>query len=588
MKQQKTPNFSANLAYFFVFISVFLNGCQKDITPMGIPLPSTSQNSVKEPDISISAARDDFEHKYGASLKVEPNAVTSAVNGDTVVGLPIRYRFTITPTWSGAKIASYLQTRSVLVVPVEPILMLDMLGAEYGLVFYKDSTQQTRSVLQAYMSNNIAAEPNTSNFSGGMFQISMDGKLLNLLKVENGICQSKENFRSIFNSNRPEEEESPDPSKCPDLSGGSRGSAGWWGKFLDFLTPSGPWNPITPQNPFLTMPDTNPFGHGSGVGSGASGNGGVNALQDEIDNNVFGASRTRLLNVVRKLELTNEAKIRLLLYDPLLVTQVTGWLAFNSSPYGKKAANKHLDFLNSEADYKLFNEEENYNVIITDVLEQYITVPGECSCKTIEYTLNSDGDVVLKYQYYPVVPWWTEVMLGSGPAEIAVIPKEHPHYDFLLRKRLEIIKDSYKQYKYNDSLTWVYHLKKNFTPNPYGFDCKSCLPNATPVVLLTGETYKFGTAMDRGSFEESVNRRYESEKTQLGITSFEYWGFTPNIDANMYANQITPNKVRNKVALLIEKILLFNYVLNSPQKAILSSRGINTKNGLPPGHAIFR
>jgi hypothetical protein len=390
MKKQKTPNFSTLLAYFFVFISVFLNGCQKDMTPMGIPLPQKSANTFKEPDITVSMARDNFQAKYGITNEVAPKASNSLVNvGDTVPGIPIGYDFSITPKWNEATIAAYLQSRSILVVPVEPILMFDMAGAEYALVYYRDSLQQTRSILQVYMSNDFKSEPNTSNFSGGMFQISMDGYLLNQLIVENGICQSKKQFRSIYGSgNQTEKVESPDPSKCPTWGGGSTGGgignglANFWNAVVGFFSGfnGAPNSPII-LDPNFGLPGADPVFSGGQAGSGgttSNGNGGGNDLQDEIDNNLFGASRSRLLRVVNYLELTEVTQIRALIYDPILVSHFNSFINENNSAtygfgaYGSTKKSMLVAYLNvilphletlSNAQYPAIGSQQWYNAV---------------------------------------------------------------------------------------------------------------------------------------------------------------------------------------------------------------------------------
>lgn len=284
--------------------------------------------------------------------------------------------------------------------------------------------------------------------------------------------------------------------------------------------------------------------------------------------------------------------------NQLVANQINSfWLNSSLSQNVKVAiVRKHLSLLIDEPDYASFNEEEGRPEDVLGMLRAYITVPGECSCKTISYTINANGNVVIPSSYTPVVPWWISMMLGDPPSEIAIIPQEHPNADYLIRMRKSISKALDDQNDPDPNLRWVYHLKKNFIPNTIpGFLCKSCQPTTIhPVApnnyveLLVGETYKFGVAIDENnSFQLSVEGRYSNtERFLMGITSFQYLGVTPSVTANMFADQITPNPVKNKVALLIEKILIFNYILNSPQKAILRARGIQTKNGLPPGLAI--
>ena len=273
-----------------------------------------------------------------------------------------------------------------------------------------------------------------------------------------------------------------------------------------------------------------------------------------------------------------------------LFQQVNFFLSNSTLSQNAKTAvaQKHLLSLRTEPDYTLFNEEEGWPEDVLGMLRAYITVPNECTCKTIAYELIGN-EVAIRSSYTPVVPWWSSMMVGNPPPEIAIIPKEHPNYDYLVRTRLSISRALDDQSGPNTDLRWVYHLKKNPIPNPSGFLCKSCItpPALSYITLLQSETYKFGIALDKGDFQSSMEYRYQaSEKFLLGLTSFQYFMVVPSPNANMYAEQITPYPVREKVALLIEKILIFNYILNSPQKTIMSARGITTKNGLPVGLAI--
>ena len=311
-----------------------------------------------------------------------------------------------------------------------------------------------------------------------------------------------------------------------------------------------------------------------------------------VDSDKSWATMTALENMqVDKFSITELTQIS---SNNALFQQMSNFLGNSTLPQNIKTvvAKKHLLLLRTNPEYALFNDEEGWPTDLLSVTKAFATSTGDCNCKVITYQVNNFGNVVITSNYQTPVDWFQPFGYVATD-EIATIPKEHPNYNFLIEKRYEILDLLSKQSGPNVALKWVYHLKKNSISNPNTFDCKSCTTPApnTFVPLLVGETYKFGIADDKGTFQASVENRYsKSEQIKLGITGFEFLGVTLIGNENMIAEQRTSYAVRNNVARVIEKILIFNYILNSPQKAAMKAppRLIETKNGLPIGHAIFR
>jgi hypothetical protein len=69
--------------------------------------------------------------------------------------------------------------------------------------------------------------------------------------------------------------------------------------------------------------------------------------------------------------------------------------------------------------------------------------------------------------------------------------------------------------------------------------CKSCDPHQGFQQFPNGIIYKYGTAIDRGTFESSVIKRYASEKSDYGFTDFSFIPYTNPI-ANVTAVNMTP------------------------------------------------
>lgn len=170
------------------------------------------------------------------------------------------------------------------------------------------------------------------------------------------------------------------------------------------------------------------------------------------------------------------------------------------------------------------------------------------------------------------------------------MPKNHPHSGKLNDVLFQIVKLQKKDTPPNGDDTWVYELE-GIGKNPDNLVCKSCSPQTT-IWLENLFTYKYGTAKDIGGFQpsiESIYGRYPpgTKRAEFGIVDFNFNGVNrPN--ANIYAQKQVQNSIPESSALLLEKILIFNYALTRLQQPELILRGISTNYGLPPGNAIFR
>ncbi|MEM0993880.1 MAG: RHS repeat-associated core domain-containing protein [Bacteroidota bacterium] len=104
--------------------------------------------------------------------------------------------------------------------------------------------------------------------------------------------------------------------------------------------------------------------------------------------------------------------------------------------------------------------------------------------------------------------------------------------------------------------------------------CKSCLtplpipPSSKSIVDLNHrELYKYGIAINIGSFMQSMRYRYKADL------------------ANYYP--VETAKLPYEKAKALEKVLIINYTLHSPQIITLGQRGITTLWDLPVGNAKF-
>ena len=138
-----------------------------------------------------------FESQFGQSLTIAPPSIQSfsATNDSSYY---FNETFQITPLWAFSKISSYLQRQSVVLVPVQPIRFLDAKNQQYALVFARDANNQITSRLQVYEAyeDYKLTHPtlNVDDFSGTMFQITLDGRVERVY----GLIDGKFRYRKIL------------------------------------------------------------------------------------------------------------------------------------------------------------------------------------------------------------------------------------------------------------------------------------------------------------------------------------------------------------------------------------------------------
>lgn len=278
----------------------------------------------------------------------------------------------------------------------------------------------------------------------------------------------------------------------------------------------------------------------------------------------------------------DEAEFTQLIANQALFAQVERYFQDNGRELKNNLfARKHINLMTTNSEYATFMQEDGYPSNIEDYVKAYIYDDGlnNCWCDKITYSVQN-RKLTITSSY--TIGGNSFGIATSG--HIAVVPQDHPDRDYLTSLYIQI-----KQIlaKPDDaSLTWVYELQ-GLGINPDNLLCKSCDPPKS-ISLNSSETYKFGITQDVGGFSTSMDARYtNAEKQTYGITNINFWGVTrPN--ANILAVQQVSEPVYRNHALLLEKILIFNYILTFQQQIPLRVRGIRTKNDLPPGNAIGR
>ena len=267
-------------------------GCRKDIVNLD-PSVSTGQKVEANP-LTAEMTQKWFESQFGQSLTIAPPSIQSfsATNDSSYY---FNETFQITPLWGFSEISLYLQTNSVVLVPVQPIRFLDAKNQKYALVFARDANNQITSRLQvyaAYDSYNLTHPTiNVNDFSGMMFQIMLDGKVERVY----GVVDGKFRYRKILPPNQNLGRIHALSRSCDDLRRGSDNN-GWQNFLLSICNLFGNGEP-TNNDVSVTMPISlgwnTPGGSGPNAGSGfdLGGYGGGSTtyteLSDEIDATLF-------------------------------------------------------------------------------------------------------------------------------------------------------------------------------------------------------------------------------------------------------------------------------------------------------------
>lgn len=166
-------------------------GCQKDLQ-ISDPVSSNNSKSVANP-LTVEMVQSWFQSEFGKSKTIAPtssgNSLVSSVNGNGDSYF-FNQTFDIKPFWAESKIATFLQTNPIVIVPVVPIAFLDDKGMNYTLVFFRDSLQKIDAKLQVYKPTqsylNTHTTVNVQDFSGLFYQIGLNGLVQKVFTIENG------------------------------------------------------------------------------------------------------------------------------------------------------------------------------------------------------------------------------------------------------------------------------------------------------------------------------------------------------------------------------------------------------------------
>ncbi len=167
--------------------SILFFSCKKEVLPA-----SSATNSYPDlvsPIITVKNATTFFSEKFGDDQLARLQTIPTSLEGDTVMYIPSN--ISIKPKWSNAEIATLLKINPILVVPVEKIPELDSNKSGYSLVFYNDSTNHIQSVLECYVptisyDKKVDGKYSAKDFTGFMYQITMDSKIKKVLKLKDG------------------------------------------------------------------------------------------------------------------------------------------------------------------------------------------------------------------------------------------------------------------------------------------------------------------------------------------------------------------------------------------------------------------
>jgi hypothetical protein len=571
-------------------------GCQKE---EALKEPQTTTYSFKEDPKLFEDAKAYFTNKYGKTNNILPQ--TSLVSNVAGSGVSIA----VTPIWNEATVAAYLKTNSILIVPIENVDAFNVGTTSYNLVFYRDSLGKIQSKLNISVPDSSYAvthsQSNVTDFTGCFFQMDMQGKMGNLLRVKDGKFTSKGQiiFGNSVKSNPLQTRDDCDDGgpDCPSAAGRRRswlqhvfdGIGSALGSAISWIF-SGDGTPSSSTGGNFDFGGNN-FGGDTGVGAptggGSTNTGNPNAgnyLAGEVGNEIFDMTdeRATLLYINRRLGL-GYSETQLLKNNREVAVQIENYLRDHTNTVGDKFAQKHLSLVLSDVDYALFNSEESFPYDFENLVKPYINPSNECYCKIVNYEI--------EYGKVRITSSYTVGDGGFGTAtggHIAIIPENHPYKE----KLQETLRQLYKLLDKPDQGTnaWVYELK-GIGKIPDQLICRSCLaPNTDRRIdLRTDETFKFGIAQDEGTFQTSMDARYpNTQKAIWGIVDFNFQGTPTRTNANLFAKSYTNTSINKAHALILEKILIFNYILQDVQQPILRNRIISTTGNLPPGNPIAK
>jgi hypothetical protein len=360
-------------------------GCQKEEL---LKEPQTTTTSFKEDPKLFDDAKAYFTSKYGKTNTILPQ--TNLVSNAAQSGVSIA----VTPVWNEATVSAYLKTNSILIVPIENVDAFNVGTTSYNLVFYRDSLGKIQSKLNISVPDSSYAvthsQSNVTDFTGCFFQMDMQGKMGNLLRVKDGKFTKKGQitFGNSVKSNPLQTRDECDDGgpDCPSPAGRRRS---WLAVVFDAIGDAISWVfSGTGTSSSGTVGNFgfggNNFGDGGGGIEGSNTNGGgstntgnsttgTNLLADEVGNQIFDMTdeRATLMYIHYRLNL-DYGQTQFLRINREIALQIQDYLMGHDNTQGHMYAKVHLSLLTENPDYKIYNQQLGYLVSLINTLGRYV------------------------------------------------------------------------------------------------------------------------------------------------------------------------------------------------------------------------
>lgn len=342
--------------------------------------------NIKEDPKLFEDAKAYFTKHFGKTNSILPQTNVAAGSSQTIE--PI----SITPEWTQAVIAPYLQKYPILVVPVEDIKQFNVGTTTYKLVFFRDSLGEIQAKLNIAVPDSSYgvshAESNVQDFTGCFFHMDMQGKLSDLLRVKEGKFTKR--GRIVFGRNtirlstRDGECDAPDPTDCP-----TWGRKSWLQVVIDGVGGFFEWvgNGLFGGETGSSVGSGGYFDYGGGTyydntgGTGSSGSTSTsstgaypntNYLIDEIGNEIFDLTEERatLLYINIRLSMTYQ-ETQFLRINRAAAVQIENYLRNNTTFLGAENGRAHLTLLINDVAYRTANQQAFYSSNIIESLGRY-------------------------------------------------------------------------------------------------------------------------------------------------------------------------------------------------------------------------
>ena len=404
--------------------AITFQACRKEAFTEQLSASTTLKNPI-----TSDAAKAWFQNKFGETKLISPSSISSS--SDTLDGYYFDASYEITPLWSESKIAAFLQTNPILLVPVKPIPFLDAKGQHYTLVFFRDSLNQLDARLQVYQATSEYAKNNpkfrVENFTGFFYQIHLTGKVDKVCGVEQGKFTYKVQLK-------PKEKSRIGKIQTRGLCDNCFSedhTASPWDRFRCNILcavfesgnsdPSGPdtYINVGADGSWLGLGSTNDYTNDPPTYSGdpTSGSGGTiennynntntttnpNYLAGELGNEIFDMTEERatLLTIHRRLNM-NIVETDFLKNNREAALQMESYLLSHTTTVGTDNAHAHLTSLMNNAAYRLANQQAAYVATIIETLgkytkagftaEEFVSFYSDKNLfKQVETFLNSNG-----------------------------------------------------------------------------------------------------------------------------------------------------------------------------------------------------